>query len=70
MDVEVRVAERTSSNRPLTPGFIVGCVFVVVGSLLLLDKLNLIELHDLWRYWPLILIGIGVAKLLEETEKR
>ena len=48
-------------------GLVIGVLLVVVGSLLLFDKLNI--LHDLFELWPAALIAIGVAKLLEDGEK-
>jgi len=44
----------------------IGVLLVIVGSLLLFDKLN-ISVH-LAEYWPVALIALGVAKLLEDDE--
>ncbi len=40
-------------------GQIVGWIFTVIGSLMILDRLDLIDFH-LWDWWPVILIIIGV----------
>jgi len=44
----------------------IGVLLVIVGSLLLFDRLN-ISLH-LAEYWPVVLIAFGVAKLLEDDQ--
>ena len=44
---------------------VLGVLLVIVGSLLLFDKLN-ISVH-LAEYWPVALIALGVAKLLTVT---
>jgi uncharacterized membrane protein HdeD (DUF308 family) len=44
----------------------IGVLLVIVGSLLLFDKLNVsVRLAE---YWPVALIALGVAKLLEDDE--
>lgn len=42
-----------------------GILFIVVGTLILLEKTNVISLewHGVWRFWPLILVFLGVAVL-------
>ena len=57
--------EKTSS--PLTSRSIFGLIIVTIGVLLTLDNLGLVEIGDLWQYWPAILVLIGVAKLSAGT---
>ncbi len=40
-----------------------GLAVVAVGVLLTLHNLRLFDFHDLWRFWPVVLILIGMAKL-------
>lgn len=42
-----------------------GMLLVVVGLLILLDNLNIVEVHfdNLWAYWPLLIVGWGVSML-------
>lgn len=49
---------------------VIGILIIVAGSILLLDSLNIGIAVDVWDYWPLILIVIGVGKLLEPQESR
>lgn len=53
-------------GRPRNPGRIVGGIAVVlVGLSMLADRTGFHGLHLSGRYWPLILIGIGIARLAE-----
>jgi predicted membrane protein len=49
----------------LTGHLIFGIVIIVVGVLFTLDNLELADADRYLRYWPVGLIAIGVAKLLE-----
>ena len=41
-----------------------GIVLITLGTFFLLDRLDILEVEGLWRFWPLILIALGAAKLL------
>jgi predicted membrane protein len=42
-----------------------GLVAIVVGGLFLLDTSGYIHIGNLWRFWPLILIALGIKGLVE-----
>ena len=44
-------------------------LLVVVGSVLLAEKFGMIEFQEIWRFWPLALIGLGVYMLLNPGER-
>jgi len=46
-------------------GVIAGAVIVAVGLVLLLDNMGVMHADNLWRYWPVILIAVGVGRILE-----
>ena len=46
-------------------GAIIGLIFAAIGVLLLLQNLGFIVVEDLWDYWPVILIVLGLARLFE-----
>ncbi len=46
-------------------GIVVGALIVAIGLVILLDNLGIVRVYDIWRYWPVILIGFGVSKVLE-----
>jgi hypothetical protein len=48
-------------------GVIPGIIFVGIGALFLLNNLQIFPLHDLWRYWPAILIAVGMLKLVDSN---
>ncbi len=66
-----RIADRMQrrmdrhSYRSGAGGIVIGSLIVVIGLLILLDNMNIIRVHDVWRYWPVLLIVFGVAKILE-----
>jgi len=43
-----------------------GMVLVFVGSAMLLDRLNFIH-FNLWSYWPLILVCVGIMMIVKST---
>lgn len=50
-------------------GQIVGWIFAVLGSLMVLDRLDIIDFH-LWDWWPVILIIIGVNFLRSSWNRK
>ncbi len=40
-------------------------VLIAIGILFLLNNLDILRIHQLFRYWPIALIAIGVYKLFE-----
>ena len=41
-----------------------GVVLIVIGVALLLTNLGFVDFYDLVRFWPLILIAVGVRLVL------
>jgi len=41
-----------------------GLVVIALGLVALLDNLDIVEIGNVWRLWPLVLIAIGLSKLL------
>lgn len=54
----------------LTGRMILGLFLMVVGILALLDNLYVIELGSLWRFWPLIIVVLGLNKLINTATVR
>lgn len=40
-------------------GIVTGGIFILVGLAFLLDRLGIISINNLWRFWPLLLIFAG-----------
>ncbi len=45
-------------------------VLIVVGGIFLLSNLHVLPVHDIWEYWPVILMVAGVFKLVDAEEAR
>jgi len=43
-------------------------VLIAVGAIFLLNNLHLFYFHDVWRYWPVILIALGIVKLVDSQD--
>jgi Domain of unknown function (DUF5668) len=51
----------------ISPGMILGLAIVAIGVLFLLDNFG-IPVGWVWGYWPVILIAIGLAKLVDSRD--
>lgn len=47
----------------LTPHLVFGLVIIAVGVLFTLDNLGLADAEAYWRWWPMALVAVGLAKL-------
>jgi predicted membrane protein len=43
-------------------GVLIGTIIAAVGVLLLLENLGVVYIEDVWRFWPVILIVLGVSR--------
>jgi hypothetical protein len=50
----------TDDQGVVTPRLVVGVCILIVGSLLLLDNLQLFDARAILRFWPIALVAIGV----------
>ena len=46
-------------------GIFFSLAIIAVGALFLLDNMGIVRFHDVARYWPVILIALGVTRLVE-----
>ncbi|MEO8372086.1 MAG: DUF5668 domain-containing protein [Candidatus Solibacter sp.] len=46
-------------------GIIPAIIVIGIGVLLLLRNMDIVVIHDLWRYWPVILIAVGLVKMVD-----
>jgi len=58
--------ERTIDIKQLYSGLAV----LTVGIILILQNLDLVHIGSIWRYWPLILIAVGVGKIIDPKSER
>lgn len=52
-------------GRGSIPGIVPALIVIGIGVLFLLNNLNIFFIHDVWRYWPVILIAAGLAKMVD-----
>lgn len=41
-----------------------GVILILIGVLLLLQNLGVFPWHELWKWWPAILVAAGAAMLI------
>lgn len=41
-----------------------GLVLIAVGVTFLLDQMEFIEVQQLWHYWPLLMVILGINKMI------
>lgn len=65
-DLRARREARAARGVRLHGGFggaFIGLILAGIGVLLLLQNLGIIEVEDLWDYWPVILIVFGLSRV-------
>lgn len=50
-----------------TTGLVPGLIVAGLGVLFLLGNLNIVQIYNWWQLWPVIVIAIGLAKLVDST---
>jgi predicted membrane protein len=59
----------TGIGRILTPHAVVGICFVLLGSALVLDKVDVLPLERSLQFWPLVLILFGASVIAQNGRK-
>jgi predicted membrane protein len=55
------------SSRP--PGMAAGLILIAVGTLFLLGHMGLVNTGRLWKFWPLIIVVVGLVKFFKERSQ-
>ncbi len=55
----------TKQNSFYAPRFVLGLGVILIGILFLLGNLDMIDTHEYLRYWPAIIMIIGIAYLIQ-----
>ncbi len=45
-------------------GLVPGLIMMAVGLVFLLDRFDVISVRQIWRYWPMVVIAIGLGHLV------
>lgn len=62
-----RRGRRCRSMRSPGSRLFMAIVLIVAGTLLFLDNIGVLPIHNIWDFWPVILIAVGVSKLTCRT---
>lgn len=54
----------------LSAHVVIGSFLVLAGGLLLLENSGVIDIGPVWRFWPLILVGLGIARIRGAASRR
>jgi predicted membrane protein len=58
------MTDNPQAQRDLTR-LIIGLTIIAAGILFTLDNLRIVDVEDFFSYWPVILVAIGVARLVQ-----
>ena len=57
------------ARKTFSPHVLIGSFLVLAGGALLLENFGVINIGSVWRFWPLILVGVGIARIWEATSR-
>jgi predicted membrane protein len=57
----------TSPRSDTMSRLIIGLALIAAGLLFTLDNFGLVDVGQLWRLWPLVLVAVGLAKLASRS---
>ena len=47
-----------------------GIVLIIIGAILLLDKIHIIAIGSFWDYiWPILILAVGIRMIIGHTQK-
>jgi len=47
-----------------------GIVLIIIGAVLLLDKVNIIAIGSFWDYiWPILILAVGIRMIITHNQK-
>lgn len=60
-----RATEGYAHKHSGSHGTFIGGIIIALGVLFLLDNLGIVRFHDVWQYWPVILIVVGAVRIVD-----
>ena len=60
----------TTSRAHYASQLVWGGVLLILGTTLLLSNLEVLEMDSVWRYWPLLIVAMGIGKLVAAETPR
>ena len=58
------------ARRSFGAHILIGSFLVLAGGALLVENFGVIDIGPIWRFWPLILVGLGIVRIREATSRR
>ncbi len=55
----------TMTTRRISPQWIIGGSLIAIGGVLLLMNVGIIERFPVWKFWPIALIVLGIARMTQ-----
>jgi hypothetical protein len=63
--------DTNAANSPIPFGKLAwGIAMLVVGILAFTDAIDMFDIRDVWRFWPLLLIFIGLSSEIDSLRQR
>jgi hypothetical protein len=59
-----------SRPQPLAPQGVIGVIMVLIGVVLVFDRMNLLPVRQIVQYWPFLLAGGGIWMLLDRYDNQ
>jgi hypothetical protein len=53
----------------ISPRLVIGFSVMAVGILMTLDNLGVLHAGQFWRYWPLVLVAVGLARMVQSRQE-
>ncbi len=60
----------TTSRAQHTSQLVWGGILLIFGTALLLNNLGLLDIGPVWRYWPLLIVALGIGKIVTAESPR
>jgi hypothetical protein len=55
-------------NQDTSGRFVPAIVLIAVGAIFLLSNLHIVRWHEIWAYWPVAIIAVGLYKVVDSDE--
>jgi predicted membrane protein len=66
-DVQQRIQRELRTTRP--PGMAGGIILIALGIVFLLGHMGILDTREIWKFWPVILIVVGLVKFFKERSQ-
>ena len=65
--MEERIVKDTSPRHDTLSRLVIGLALIAGGLLFTLDNFGFVDVSELWKFWPLVLVALGVAKFANRS---